>query len=93
MIRTAILTASAVVLFSAASAHAGEIRVKAFGKAPAELRAEIVKAARQVCWDEVRTDALASYAYGACVRDTIDRATAQIDGSREIAANAAAPAP
>jgi hypothetical protein len=89
MIRTAILTASAIVLFSAASANAGEVRIKASGKAPAELRAEIVKAAKQVCWDEVRGDALASYAYASCVRDTVDRAAAQISGSQEVAANSA----
>jgi len=89
MIRTALLTASAIALFSAASADAGEIRVKTTGKAPTELRAEIVKAARQVCWDEVRGEALASYAYAACVRDTVSRATAQISDAQEVAANSA----
>jgi hypothetical protein len=89
MIRTTILAVSALVLFSAASATAGEIHVKASGKAPAELRAEIVKAAKQVCWDELRSEALASYAYGACVRDAVDRAAAQISAPQEVAANPA----
>ncbi len=74
MIRTAILAASAVALFTAASANAGEVRVQTFGKAPAEVRADIVKAATRACGDEVRGTALAGYAYASCVRDAIDRA-------------------
>ena len=89
MIRTAILTTSAIVLFSAASANASEVRVQTSGKAPAELRAEIVKAAQHVCWDEVRGDALANYAYASCVRDAVGRAAAQINGSQDLAANPA----
>jgi hypothetical protein len=89
MIRAAILTASAIALFTAASANAGEIRVQTSGKAPAELRAEITKAASQVCWTEVRGTALAGYTYASCVRDAVDRATTQVSGSQEVAANTA----
>lgn len=89
MIRTAILTVSAVVLFTAASAQAGEVRVKTSGKAPVEVRTEIVKAASRVCSDEVGGTALASYAYSSCVRDAIDRAAAQASGIQKVAANPA----
>lgn len=66
MIRSIVLAASAVALFAAAPAGAAEIRVKTAGKAPAELRAEIVKAASNVCWQSVRGESLATYLYPSC---------------------------
>jgi len=89
MIRTALLAASAIVLFTAASANAGEVRVKTSGKAPAELRAEIVKAATQACGDEFRGAALAGYAYSSCVRDAVDRASTQAVDTQDAVANPA----
>lgn len=89
MIRTALLTASALVLFTAASANAAEIRLKTSGKAPAELRAEIVKAASRVCGDEVRGSAVAGFVYTACVRDAVDGASAQVNGAQPVVANPA----
>ena len=81
MIRSFVLAASAIALFAAAPAGAAEIRVKAVGKAPAELRAEIVSAASRACLDEVRGTAVANYVYTSCVRDAVSKATAQIRGS------------
>ncbi len=89
MIRTALLAASAVALFTAASANAGEVRVQTSGKAPAEVRADIVKAATQACGDEFRGTALAGYVYTSCVRDTVGRAANQARAPR---ATSAAPA-
>jgi hypothetical protein len=89
MIRSIVLAASAIALFAAAPAGAAEIRIKTAGKAPAELRAEIVKAASAVCWAEVRGTALANYTYAACVRASVDQAVSQMNSSDEVAANPA----
>jgi hypothetical protein len=80
MIRSIVLAASAVALFAAAPAGAAEVRVKAAGKAPAELRAEIVNAASRACLDEIRGTGMANYVYAACVRDAVTKASAQIRG-------------
>ena len=88
MIRSFVLAASAVALFAAAPAGAAEVHIKTAGKAPAELRAEITKAAADVCWAEVRGTALANYTYSSCVRATVQDAVAKLDGS-EVAANSA----
>lgn len=82
MIRTAILAASAALLFTAASANAGEVRVQTSGKAPAVLRAEIVKAAAQACGAEFSGTALHGYVYSSCVRDTVERAAAKPGDAR-----------
>ena len=89
MIRTALLAASAALLFTAASANAGEVRVKTAGKSAAALRADIVKAASQACGDEFGGDALAGYAYTGCVRDAVHRAGAVTRGAQDAAANPA----
>lgn len=89
MIRSIVLAASAIALFAAAPAGAAEVRIKTAGKAPAELRAEIIKAASTVCWAEVRGTALASYVYPSCVRASVQKATAQLNGSEDVAANPA----
>jgi hypothetical protein len=86
MIRSIVLAASAIALFAAAPAGAAEVRIKTAGKAPAELRAEIVKAASTVCWAEVRGTALASYVYPSCVKASVDKAVAQLNGAEETAA-------
>lgn len=88
MIRSIVLAASAIALFAAAPAGAAEVRIQTAGKAPAQLHAEIVKAASTVCWAEARGTALASYVYPACVRASVEKATAQLNGT-EVAANPA----
>lgn len=91
MIRSIVLAASAVALFAAAPAGAAEIRIQTAGKAPAELRAEIVKAASTVCWAEVRGEALAGYTYPACVRASVAEAVSKLNNPELIAYNAATP--
>lgn len=92
MIRSIVLAASAVALFAAAPAGAAEVRIKTAGKAPAELRAEIVKAASTVCWQDVRGESLAMYLYPACVRSSVNDAVAKLGDADLIAYNAANPA-
>ena len=89
MIRSIVLAASAIAMFAAAPAGAAEVRIKTAGKAPAELRTEIVKAASTVCWAEVRGTALAGYTYPSCVRASVQKAVAQMNGSEDVAANPA----
>ena len=89
MIRSIVLAASAIALFAAAPAGAAEIRIKTAGKAPAELRAEITKAASAVCWAEVRGTPLSTYTYASCVRASVDQAVAQMNGSEQVASNPA----
>lgn len=90
MIRTLVLAASAVALFAAAPAGAAEVRIKTAGKTQAELRAEVTKAASTVCWAEVRGTALASYVYPSCVKASVDKAVAQLNGQEDVAAAPAA---
>ena len=91
MIRTIVLAASAVALFAAAPAGASEIRIKTAGKAPAELRAEIVKAASTVCWQDIRGEALAGYLYPACIRASVNDAVSKINNPALSAYNSANP--
>ncbi|WP_165190468.1 hypothetical protein [Caulobacter soli] len=88
MIRSIVLAASAVALFAAAPAGAAEVRIKTAGKAPAELRAEIHKAASTVCWAEVRGTALAGYTYPSCVRASVQDAVSKLNASDETAYSA-----
>ncbi|TCS10333.1 hypothetical protein [Caulobacter sp. BK020] len=92
MIRSFVLAASAVALFAAAPAGAAEVRIKTAGKAPAELRAEIVKAASTVCWQTVRGESLASYLYPACVRASVNDAVGKLNNPELVSYNEANPA-
>jgi len=92
MIRSTVLALSAAVLFAAAPAGAAEVRVHTAGKAPAELRADIVKAASTVCRQEVRGEALAVYLYNACVRGSVNDAVAKLNNPELVAYNHAQPA-
>lgn len=91
MIRSIVLAASAVALFAATPAGAAEIRIKTAGKAPAELRAEIVKAASTVCWQNVRGESLSTYLYPACVRASVNDAVGKLNNPELVAYNAATP--
>jgi len=93
MIRSFVLAASAIALFAAAPAGAGEIHIKTAGKAPAVLRAEIVKAASTVCWQSVRGEAFASYLYPSCIRASVNDAVDKLNNPELVAYNAATPAP
>jgi hypothetical protein len=92
MIRSIVLAASAIALFAAAPAGAAEIRIKTTGKAPAELRAEIVKAASTVCWQTVRGESLASYLYPSCVRASVNDAVSKLNNPELLSYNEANPA-
>jgi hypothetical protein len=92
MIRSIVLAASAAALFAAAPAGAAEIRIQTAGKAPAELRAEIVKAASTVCWQTVRGESLASYLYPSCVRASVNDAVGKLNNPDLLAYNEANPA-
>jgi uncharacterized protein YdbL (DUF1318 family) len=92
MIRSIVLAASAIALAAAAApASAAEMRVKLAGKSAAEVRAEIVKAASTVCWQDVRGEALAGYLYPACIRASVNDAIAKINNPALTAYNAANP--
>lgn len=91
MIRSIVLAASAIVLAAAAPASAAEIRVKVAGKSAAEVRAEIVKAASTVCWQDVRGEALAGYLYPACIRASVNDAVSKINNPALSAYNSANP--
>lgn len=92
MIRSIVLAASAIALFAAAPAGATEIRIKTAGKAPAELRAEIVKAASTVCWQNVRGEALATYLYSSCVRASVNDAVSKLNNPELASYNETNPA-
>ncbi|MBO9556988.1 MAG: hypothetical protein J7515_00185 [Caulobacter sp.] len=92
MIRTFALAASAVALFAATSAGAAEVRIQTAGKAPAELRAEIVKAASTVCWQDVRGESLATYLYPSCVRASVNAAVSKLNNPELASYNDANPA-
>lgn len=92
MIRSIVLAASAIALAVAAPVSAAEMRVKVAGKTAAEVRAEIVKAASTVCWQDIRGEALAGYMYPACIRASVNDAVAKINNPALSAYNAANPA-
>jgi len=91
MIRTAVLTAVAALAITA-PAHAGSVRVALAGKSPAQVEAEVAKAARTVCFRETRSETLALEAYSRCVKATTEVAmgnlvTAQAASPSTMAAN------
>ena len=92
MIRSAALALSALALLVAAPAGAAEVRVKVAGRAAADVRADIVKAASTVCWQDVRGESLAMYLYPACVRSSVNDAVAKLGDADLIAYNTANPA-
>ena len=91
MIRTIVLTA-VVALAITAPAQAGSIRVALAGKSPAQVEAEVAKAAKTVCFRETRSETLALEAYTRCVKATTQvalntLATAQASSTSTLAAN------
>lgn len=87
MIRTLVLAVSAAAMFAAAPAGAAEIRIKTTGKAPTELRAEIAKAARSVCWQDARGDTMVNYVYTSCVRASINQAVSKLGDTEQVVLN------
>jgi uncharacterized protein YdbL (DUF1318 family) len=92
MIRTIALAVSAIALTVAAPVSASELRVKVSGKSAEQVRAEIVKAASTVCWQDVRGEAMSGYLYPACIRASVSDAVAKINSPALTAYNTANPA-
>jgi uncharacterized protein YdbL (DUF1318 family) len=91
MIRTIALAVSAIALTVAAPVSAAEMRVKVAGKSAEQVRADIVKAASTVCWQDVRGEALSGYLYPACIRASVSDAIAKINSPALTAYNTANP--
>lgn len=90
-----ILVAVLAALASGAAGMAGaaEIRVATAGKSAEQLHAEIVRAASDACWADLRGEAMAGYIYPNCVRESVTRAVAQIGDAKLTAYAATAPKP
>ena len=76
MFRIAALAVSATVL-ATAPAYAESIHVSTVGKSPESVKAEVYKAALQLCRSEAAGSALAYAVQSACVRATVRDALAQ----------------
>lgn len=74
------------------SAVAAEVRVPVSGKSVEQLHADIVRAASNACWADLRGEALAGYMYGDCVRRSVARAVTQVGDARLTAYAASTPA-
>jgi hypothetical protein len=83
-----ILTLAAVAAMAvAAPASAESIRVSAAGKSPEQFRAEVSKAAVQVCRAEYAEDTLAVYLVTPCARAAVKAALAPAgDSALKVAA-------
>lgn len=72
------VTVAALAAFAAGPAFAEEIRVSVAGKTQAQLQAEIVSAAREVCGKASGHDALWSWTFASCMRDALNRTEPQL---------------
>jgi hypothetical protein len=82
----AVTLAAVAALLAAAPASAKSIEVSTAGKSTAEIKAEVVKAAVDVCRAEVGNSALAFYLQTPCVRSTIESALQKADIKAQLAA-------
>jgi len=73
MLRIATLAAVAAVL-GAAPASAESIRISTAGKTPEQVKAEVAKAAAELCRAEVGDATLAYYMQRPCIRGTVSAA-------------------
>ena len=87
MIRTIALAVSAIALTIAAPVSAAELRVKIAGKSAEQVRADVVKAASTVCWEDLRGQAMAGYLYPSCIRDSVSDAYAKINAPAKVASS------
>lgn len=87
MIRTIALAVSAIALTIAAPVSAAELRVKIAGKSAEQVRADVVKAASTVCWEDLRGQAMASYLYPSCIRASVSDAYAKINAPTKVASS------
>lgn len=88
--KTAIVAVLAALASGAAGfAGAAEVRISTTGKSTEQVHAEIVKAASNVCWKEVRGEPMATYMYNNCVRHSVNDAVAQLGDTDLVAYNEA----
>lgn len=80
---------AALAAGAAGVAGAAEVRVTTAGKTTEQVHAEIVKAAGNVCWKDVRGEPLAGYLYPECVRRSVNNAVAQLGDAKLVAYNQA----
>jgi hypothetical protein len=81
MLRIVTLAAVAAVL-GAAPASAESIRIATAGKTPDQVKAEVVKAAAELCRAEVGDATLAHYMQGSCIRATVSAALSSPEAAR-----------
>ena len=86
--KTLVAVLAAAAAGAAGFAGAAEIRVPVAGKSTEQLHADIVKAASNACWADLKGEPLAGYIYPECVRRSVARAVAQV-GNTELASYAA----
>ncbi|ADG12124.1 hypothetical protein B7G68_18935 [Caulobacter segnis] len=86
MIRLLVIAVSALMATTAAtSASAGEITIKVRGRPTAEVHAEIIQAAKQLCQEDLAGNPAASDLAPYCVREITRDAVARTN-SPELAA-------
>lgn len=86
MIRLLVIAVSALMATAAAtSASAGEFTIKVRGRAPAEVHAEIVSAAKQLCQEALAGNPAARDMASYCVRDVTRDAVSRTN-SRDLVA-------
>ncbi|CAN7466116.1 hypothetical protein LJR219_003108 [Phenylobacterium sp. LjRoot219] len=79
------LTAVAVALV-AGPAAAESIRISTAGKAPEQVKAEVYKAAAQLCRAEAAESGLGVYTHSSCVKATVNAALASVPAQTKLAA-------
>jgi hypothetical protein len=78
MLRMTLLAAAAALLATSASAQS--IHISTVGKTPAQLRAEVTKAAEKLCWRETAGSSFPADAQTTCVDHAVRAALAQAPG-------------
>lgn len=82
-----VLTLAAVAALAATSANAAGIKVSLAGKSDAQVRAEVVSAARSVCLRQTQSETLVVDAYHRCVKATVKTAYQKLDANGALAKN------
>jgi hypothetical protein len=86
MIRLLVIAISALMATTAAtSASAGEITVKVAGRAAAEVHADIVGAAKQLCQEDLAGNSFASDLAPYCVREVTREAISRTKSAELVA--------
>lgn len=86
MIRLLVIALSALMATTAAtSASAGEITVKVAGRATAEVHADIIGAAKQLCEEDLQGNPAASEIAPYCVREVAREAIARAKSADLVA--------